>query len=558
MDTYDCMFIHVPNLSNFYLPTGNFANTNLIPMGVLALANLAKRSGYRTQVLHMGVERLRDNNFSINEYLRNCKVKVLGISLFWYHQSYDAIELAREIKKHNPDIFVYMGGLTASYFSEEILREFPFVDAVNKGYGEQSLIGLLKKALNNKEIKLDELNGWVFRDNSQIKSTQFCQLDKKLFNDLIYADLSVVKNYELYVNYFGLHEMPVIVKDVRKLKIDKLTKMFPLSVGRGCGVVCSYCGGNRNTWEKCAGKDYLVWRDIEKVIADIERAIGYGYNKIFICFDPTPRNQSYYVELFRRMRERNINVSLYFECWGLPTIEFIKEFSMTFKNDRLSHILISMDTISEELRNKNRGHNYSNQELFGCLQNLDEYKIHFDVCLSLGLPGSSFIEAIETKALMKRICRDYKYAGRVMAFLIDLVPGSPMFEDPEKYNIVTQMKSFMDYYNVFGKPGHPTYAFCKYKILDYFGDERDTGTIEDFAKRIQHLKCMHFCFAGGKTAYGMDAEQGRKICLEDRKKVYNELGIDSQPRIFDDNYGYSDELEILENSNRGCERAKYL
>ena len=67
-----------------------------------------------TEIIHVGMEKLLNLKFSISQYVKQSGAKFIGMSLHWHFQSYDTIEVARAIKKENPDTYIVLGGYTAS------------------------------------------------------------------------------------------------------------------------------------------------------------------------------------------------------------------------------------------------------------------------------------------------------------------------------------------------------------------------------------------------------------------------------------------------------------
>jgi len=543
----DIIFVHAPNLSNFYLPIGRFVNNNYVPMGTIALANLAKKNGYQTSLLHMGVERILDKDFSIVEYVNEHKVKIVAFDLFWFHQSYDVIDIARKIKESLPETFICLGGLTASYYDREIMQNFDFIDAVMSGYGENAVLEICDFVVHNKG-ELELIPNLVFRKEQEIIKNNKRAIQRELIQSLDYSSLEVMEHYQTYVDYFGLHEMPLDWSDSRKKILNEtiVTKMFPLAIGRGCDTMCTYCGGNRKTCESLYGKDFMVWRNPETVIADIEKVKNYGYDKVYICYDPVDSNHNYYVNLFNEIAEKEIQISMYFECWKLPDKDFLDAFKKAFP-DKNSHLLLSIDSVSTLTRGLNRSNVFDNQQMHDLFMYCDEIGVRIDLCFSLALPGSNFEEDMKTYEFMRNILHNYKVLGRVNTFLIDLVPGSPIYENAEKLNSRVSMHCFMDYYHSFEKPFHSTYALCNYKIENYFGDARDEGDIYQFSRELQNMKCQYFC--------GINEEDvdNAEECRSNRQCIYDKYGINVKAKPFDGNYTYQDELEIVMkkmNSNR--------
>ena len=50
----------------------------------------------------------------------------------------------------------------------------------------------------------------------------------------------------------------------------------------------------------------MVFRSPEKVIESIREAKSYGHETMQVCFDPTPHDDAYYIELFRLIREQQV------------------------------------------------------------------------------------------------------------------------------------------------------------------------------------------------------------------------------------------------------------
>jgi len=88
------------------------------------------------------VEWIEDHNFSIIEYIREKNPRILAIDLHWHHQSYDVIEVVKKVKAAFPSIYVLLGGFTASFFHEEIMRNFDGVDGVIRGEAEVPILEL--------------------------------------------------------------------------------------------------------------------------------------------------------------------------------------------------------------------------------------------------------------------------------------------------------------------------------------------------------------------------------------------------------------------------------
>jgi len=71
----DCLFVHCPKMHNHYKPLQDFMWINYMPIGLMALANIAQEAGLRTRVVHLGVEWIEDESFSILDYMEGRGVR---------------------------------------------------------------------------------------------------------------------------------------------------------------------------------------------------------------------------------------------------------------------------------------------------------------------------------------------------------------------------------------------------------------------------------------------------------------------------------------------------
>jgi len=559
--TYDCIFVHVPKAANHYLPLGEFWNITYLPQGLPGISCLLQRHGLSTEIIHLGVEWIVDSAFNLLDYIDRHDVRSIGITLHWHYQAYDAIRVAQKLKAHRPEIFVFIGGLTASYFADEIIRDYPFVDAVIRGNGELPTLALVKILKTGGDFH--QVPNLVWRhpdsgvmDNGERGIRYFS--DREMLEELSYADLSLLRNWPIYVQSFGFplaYSREYNQEENRRLLCMKNT-FFPLATGRGCPVSCSYCGGNLDTLHQTLGAPNILWRSHDAVVSDIQKALQMGYRTVSISRDPRPAGDDYFIELFGRIRNQRIPVNLYFESWALPTRRFIEEWARTF-SPADSTIALSPDSGNEAVRRKNKGYYYDNARLLETMDLLRTRRITTDVFYTLALPGETVQQAMETQDQISYMAETYPNLGRLMTWSIQLEPGSPMYERPADFGIETDRTSFKDYYQCHGGPDADTYSGLGYKIFNFFGDERDRGGIREFTREIQKLKCLEFCFLTPDPGSFASPSEGRRHCLERRRMLAQKRGTPLPEREISHEYDYHDALK--ESSIMGSEgRAQWV
>jgi len=417
-----------------------------MPMGLLAIADYADRQGYKTEVLHPGIEWINNKSFSLISHVEKCLPRLIGLSLHWHQQSYDVIETARVIKFNNPDIFIVLGGLTASYFHEDILNNFNCIDGVIRGDGEVPFLKLAEEICrDNKDLSRVPNLSWRKNSNLKINEVFFVPQSEDLdkFN---FTNFNLLKNHRLYMEYVKIPWFWIYgINKWMNMKLSQLNRVFPLPMFRGCPVNCSFCGGSNLSQKLINGRTNVSIRSIDKVIDSIKEAKSYGYKTVFIEHLCLEERERYFSSLFQKIKEEKLKINCILECGPLPSQSLINLFKNTFLEDN-SMILLSPESSSEIVRNKNKGYRFSNRDLLETLRLTDRLKIPVEMCFALGLPFETLDDLEETKKYHRFLKSEFKNTVTIRTQIIELDPGSPMYENPSEYHIIREKKSFLDFY----------------------------------------------------------------------------------------------------------------
>jgi radical SAM superfamily enzyme YgiQ (UPF0313 family) len=509
----DCLLVHAPKFDNWYKPLGDFIWINYLPMGILALADNLERRGYAAQIVHLGIEWIEDHKFDIVDYVGKTRPAVVALSLHWHYQAYDVIKVTEAIKAAYPDIFVCTGGFTASYYHREIIEDFPCLDAVIQGDAEEPLLRLVEQVTRNKR-DLHRVPNLTWRSNGKIIENDafYCATEADL-NALRFTNLPLLKNYKTYVDYFGHPFMwkKSFSKEANFHKLSIGSKTFPLAIGRGCPMTCTWCAGSVLSQRFITRRTKPIYRSIDKILESINEALAYGYETMYVVFDPYPDNHEFFIELFAKIRENNIHCEMVFECHGLPTRPFMDAFHATFPHAD-SFLCISPDTGSVRLRQLHKHCSYSNEELLDCLQYLQELEVMSEVFFTYGIPGETPDDLQETIRLKRFIKRNFKNVRCIRVLSIEIEPGSPWHMDPQKYGITHDRPHFRDFYRAHSSKYNQTYSSLGYFIPDYFPPGDGVTDIREFEQALQRIKCRHFCFVNPNARRSGPAWTGRLFC----------------------------------------------
>ena len=494
----DCLLIFVPKMRNFYKPIGEHMFCVLLPMGLMSIADLIQKKGYRVQILHLGLEKIKNHRFSLKEYLAATNPKVVGFSLHWHYQCYDTIEAVKEVKAFNHNIFTVLGGLTASYFHKEIIQEIQSVDAVIRGDGEIPFLELLENIFKGKKI-FSEVSNLTWRDQETIKINEidYVARDEDL-DKLDFTNFELLKNYQLYIKMQDMRGG----RWLKGIKANIFSKFaspayFPLLIHKGCLVNCSYCGGSKISQRVACGRDNINVRSPKAVIESIKEAKGYGFKEIYMSYLPFNNHFTYFKELFEMIKKEKIKMDYFLDCWALPTKEIIQMFAdIRFSSSKL-YLGLSPETGNERIRKSNKGFYYSNSDLIETLNFIAALDLSVILYFSIGLPFETIKDAEDTIRFQNVLKKRFGNMISISTINPVMEPASPMYIEPDKYGIAKTRNSFMDFIratkntnkNGFITPelGYFKRDFCRSKWPNSFSNE------DTFRKEIQKLICKNSC-----------------------------------------------------------------
>ena len=441
MAKIDCLFVHVPQVREHGLKRVKLF-VNFIAMGVFSMCNELYKFNFHPQIIHLGVEKTFNIDFAA--YIKKNKIKFVGLSLHWHYQTYDTLKIAQKIKQINPDTFIFLGGIMASAFADDILRNFSFIDAVIKGEGEKSVVELAKK-IHSDDDDLSSVVNLHWRKNNKIignKKNWFASEEE--LNSYSFDGLKFLKNYQRYLKFPLLFNYNF--EKPEEISYDS-PKMLVCCLGRGCPGNCTWCGGGFEATKKITGRDRVVLRN-PKIVAKefIKLRKKYEINSYYICFDPFPSNQEYLFELFDILGKKlPKKINILFECFGLPSKKFIDSFKNNLSED--SEIIISPEFGNEDLRSEHRAFSFSNKDLLDCIKYLIEKKIKGTLYFA-NLPFETKEQVQETRDFINNIRQEIEYNENIKIYnqnIFDVEPYSPWALNPEKYGIELQLKTIDDY-----------------------------------------------------------------------------------------------------------------
>lgn len=428
----DIIFLHAPSVYDFrkkpifYGPVSDVVPSSpvfeMYPIGFMTLSSHLEKAGYRTRIANLAVQMLADPDFDAERKIQRLEADVYGIDLHWMPHAHGAIEVAKLVKKHHPDAKVEMGGFSASYYHEELIR-YPEVDLVMRGDSTELPTVQMMDVLS-KGGDLSQVPNLTWKDDSgKVHVNPLSHVPEDL--DWLEFDYgTMIKNTLRHGDIKGA--LPWLGWD--KLP---LTSVFTV---RGCSYNCAECGGSHYANGRLLCRRKPAFRSPEKLAEDMEHIQDYLRAPIFIIGDPRQGGRDYAERLFQEVKERGIRNHIAFELFEPAGEDFYR---MAQKALGEYSIELSPESHEEKVRQA-LGKNYDNASIEGTISKAFQNGCdRFDMFFMTGLPQQTRESALDSARYAARLWDSVEDDPRLFIYSAPFAPfidpGSRAFEDPERW-----------------------------------------------------------------------------------------------------------------------------
>lgn len=198
-------------------PTG--AAVRMAPIGILSIAAYLLREGHEVRVMDLAGVPAAGIPASFTAVLSAFRPQLVGFSAVTSNFS-NAYGLAKEAKKLDPSRVTVFGGVHVSALRGAILADYPAIDLVVTGEGEQAMAEIAAGAA------YATIQGLVYRDGDQVR-------DNGIRSDLVKLDDLPLPAYQLLDGFPRQYEGALF-------NYPQAPTATIIS-SRGCPYDCSYC-----------------------------------------------------------------------------------------------------------------------------------------------------------------------------------------------------------------------------------------------------------------------------------------------------------------------------
>ena len=433
MARIDLILLHPPTLYDFRKRPGIHGPISdvvpstpifeMYPIGFASLSEYLERYGLKVRIINVAMKMLKDEKFDVERLIRKNRPLAFGIDLHWMAHVQGALALAEIIKRFHPDIPVIFGGLSATYYHEELLREFPAIDFVMRGDStERPLVQLLQTIRKGGEFKT--IPNLTYRDGKNgIQVNPLTHVPENLD--------------EMTIDYS--HIMRKVVRYADPTGYQPFTDWYTYPVTavftcRGCTYSCKTCGGSAQTFRTMANRRKPAYRSPELLAQDIFHVSDHLHAPVMVIGDIFQPGEAYGFAFLREMKRNPITNHIAFEFFVPPTRAQLQRIANSILN---FDIEISPESHEEDVR-RAFGRPYNNQSLermIGDAVDLGSKRI--DLFFMTGLPKQTYRSVLGTVDYCHSLLERFRSYNKLFPFISPLAPfldpGSAVFEAPERY-----------------------------------------------------------------------------------------------------------------------------
>jgi B12-binding domain/radical SAM domain protein len=433
MTHVDLILLHPPSNYNFcelpifYGPISIAIPSSSIfenyPIGFLTMSEYLNRQGISVRIVNLAMKMLLDSSFDPETFIAKLRPAAFGIDLPWLPHVDGSLSLAEVVKRHHPDIPVIFGGLSATYYHQEIMRDYPFVDFVMCGDSTEEPLRLLMEAIKSGG-DYGTVPNLMWRDDRgkiMVNGISFCPTNL----DYVNFDYShILKMAMKYHDPWGY--LPF-----RNWLADPVMAVFS---SRGCFHDCVSCGGSRSSFAKLCGRSKPAFRSPELLAKDIKDISKYTGAPIMVINDLLQGGEDHAEKFLLTMKKYRVKNEVGFEFFHPPPSDFIRKIS-----DSLINFNVEISPESHDPHGRKAfGKTYDNAELETSIKAIMQSNCRrLDLFFMAGLPYQDYQSVMDTVEYCGELLRMYGGTKRLLPLIAPLAPfidsGSRLFEEPELF-----------------------------------------------------------------------------------------------------------------------------
>ncbi|ADG81126.1 TIGR04190 family B12-binding domain/radical SAM domain protein [Thermincola potens] len=430
----DVVFLHAPSVYDFRKDTIMFgpisdvvpssATFEMYPVGITSIADALEQTGFNVQIINLAYQMLRDPKYDVEKVISRLNPRMFAIDLHWLPHAHGSIEVAKIVKKYHPHTPVVFGGLSASYYHEELIN-YPWVDFVLRGDSTEEPMKQLVLAIR-RGMPVNDIPNLTWKTpDGKVRVNPLTHVPDNM-------DYVSIPSYSYCVRsvfkYANLHNTVPYLKWLNY-------PITALLTSRGCTQNCSICGGSQAAYKKICNREKPAYRSPKTMVEDILFLQKLGRAPIFILNDFRMAGPAHTEEFLKLLKEADIKNELVFELFFPGDDNFFAKLADAVPKFSLE---ITLESHLERIRRFNGKFAVPNEVFENTVASAFKYGCRkIDIFFMTGIPKQSYHDAISCVDYCRELLDKFNADKRLCFFVAPLAPfldpGCLAFENPEKY-----------------------------------------------------------------------------------------------------------------------------
>lgn len=420
----DLVLLHAPSVYDFrerddllfaYLSDSDSVNVTSIyemyPLGFFSIKQHLQENGLTAEIVNVAALMLMHPRLDVDKLLRRLSAPVIGFDLHWMCHCHGAIELAKQVKAIHPDTVVIFGGISSTYYAEQLV-EYPCVDVVVKGYDTLSPVRQLVAEVKRGGRDFKDIPNLVYKNaRGEICVNEFSHKPAQHYND-------APVDWSWYAARRG------------ELTATRSIMTLP---NTGCAYDCGWCGGSRFAYRNMMDVNRtLITKDNKHVLSEL-RSLGEAARTTSIyalqCYS---EGKARLHEFLDGVKECGYK-SVHFEQFHLTKPETLEKMARSTQ----AYIMLSPESHDPVISTLAGRGTYTMEEMEAWFpQALDAGIKGVMVWFFIGMPRQTKQSVLDTVAYCEKLLKQYR-GRKVLPLLCPMVPfldpGSRFFVEPDKH-----------------------------------------------------------------------------------------------------------------------------
>jgi B12-binding domain/radical SAM domain protein len=427
----DLLLLHPPSVYDFrqraimYGPISDLIPSSpvfeMYPLGFLTMTNYLEERGIRVRIVNLALRMMNDPRFDVPAFLTRLKPRAIGIDLHWLPHAHGSLEVAGLCKEIHPDTPIIFGGLSATYFHQELIQ-YPQVDYVLRGDSVEPPLYELLIALKAGQ-RPQHVPNLTWKVNGQV------HLNPQTFipESLDYVDLTPARMIRMVLRYRDLQS----VLPFNGWWQNPITAIF---TAKGCAHECVTCGMSRQACGLLSLRQGPIFRSPPNLVKNMVDISRISRGPIFLVGDLRQAGDDHAHQVLNLLQTTHIKNEIVFEFFGMPPAGYLQAIDRAVQNWSLE---LSPESHDEAIRRvQDEAIFYDNKEMERVIQEASALRCHrIDVFFMIGLPRQTRESVMASIDYCEHL---FQMSDSHLSCFISpmgpfLDPGSRGFEEPERF-----------------------------------------------------------------------------------------------------------------------------